>query len=41
MKTPNLKAFEKFRLKNPRVITGGYDKGPIRRDKIKAPKHGL
>ena len=42
MKQPNLKTFEKFRIKNPKAILGGTsDKGPIRRDKLKVPKHGL
>ncbi|WP_442845039.1 hypothetical protein [Leeuwenhoekiella sp. H156] len=42
MKQPNLKSFEKFRIENPKTILGGFaDKGPIRRDKLKVPKHGL
>ncbi|MFD2825739.1 hypothetical protein ACFSYG_04600 [Leeuwenhoekiella polynyae] len=42
MKQPNLKSFEKFKIKNPQAILGGFaDKGPIRRDKLKRPKHGF
>ncbi len=40
MQTTDLKNFIKFKLKKPQVITGGDDKGPIRRDKLKVPKHG-